>query len=441
MSESSHRMQEKNPAKARSRAHILVVDDEINNCNVIAAQLQHEGYEIETVRSGEDALSAIDRRLPDLIILDAMMPGISGFDVAEILKAETRTATIPIIMLTALGDADSRLAALSNGVEEFLTKPVAKAELVMRVRNLLKLKNYQNDLEHYSAVLEGRVAESTVQLESASVRLNEMESQLLQAEKMAAIGQLAAGVAHEINNPVGFVNANLGTLKVYLRDILRVLAAYEGQLSECSKNAEGATKLEQLRSELDLDYLRDDAPHLIDESLEGLSRVCKIVQDLKRFAHADTNPTWETASVHECLDSALNIANNEIKYRATVVREYGDLPTIECLPSQLGQVFLNLLVNAAQAIPESSHGQIKVSTGVVNEDIWIEIADNGGGIPAENLNRIFEPFFTTKPVGEGTGLGLSLSYGIIKAHNGSISVCSDVGKGTTFHIRLPIHHG
>ena len=354
MIDSSNLVPENDTMKARSRARILVVDDEANNCNVIAAQLRHEGYDIATVRSGEAALSTIDQELPDLIVLDAMMPGISGFDVAEILKAESRTANIPIIMLTALGDADSRLAALSNGVEEFLTKPVAKAELVMRVRNLLKLKHYQNALEHYSTVLESRVAKSNEQLESASHRLNEMESQLLQAEKMAAIGQLAAGVAHEINNPVGFVNANLGTLKIYLRDILKVLSAYENQLSECSKSPENSQKLEQLRSELDLDYLRDDAPHLIDESLEGLSRVCKIVQDLKRFAHADTNPSWETANLHECIDSALNIANNEIKYRATVVKEYGQLPNIECLPSQLGQVFLNLFVNAAQAISGST---------------------------------------------------------------------------------------
>lgn len=427
--------------KNSPRTVILVVDDEANNCNVISAQLQHEGYDIVTVLSGEAALSDIDQRLPDLIILDAMMPGISGFNVAEILKSEARTANIPIIMLTALGDPASRMAALANGVEEFLTKPVAKAELVMRVRNLLKLKNYQNSLERYRTVLEDQVAESNVQLESASQRLNEMESQLLQSEKMAAIGQLAAGVAHEINNPVGFVNANLGTLKVYLADILKVLSAYESRLEDCSENAEAKASLKQLQSNVDLDYLRDDAPLLIDESLEGLSRVCKIVQDLKRFAHADPNPEWESADLHECIDSALNIANNEIKYRATVVKHYGVLPIVECLPSQLGQVFLNLLVNAAQAMPKSLHGEITIRTGASANDVWVEIADNGSGIPPDNLNRIFEPFFTTKPVGEGTGLGLSLSYGIIKAHNGVISVCSEVGQGTTFHISLPVHHG
>lgn len=423
---------------AGDKAIILVVDDEAHNRNVIAAQLRHEGYEIVSVASGEDALSEIDHRLPDLVVLDVMMPGISGFDVAEILKAESRTANIPIIMLTALSDADSRMAALSNGVEEFLTKPVAKAELVMRVRNLLKLKRYQNALERYSALLESRVADSAGKLESASHRLSQMESQLLQSEKMSAIGLLAAGVAHEINNPIGFVNANLGTLRNYLEGLLSLLADYETLVEACGKDSPVMERLRQKRQAIDIDYVREDAPMLIEESLDGLSRVRRIVQDLKRFAHVDLNPTWEMADIHECIDSALNIANNEIKYRAAVRKSYGDLPQVECLPSQLGQVFLNLLVNAAQAIPDDVRGEIDIRTGVSGESVWIEIADNGRGISPEHQGRIFDPFFTTKPVGEGTGLGLSLSYGIVKTHNGMIAVCSEPGKGTIFHISLPL---
>jgi len=419
-------------------AVILVVDDEAHNRNVIAAQLRNEGYEIVSVSSGEEALNEIDHRLPDLVVLDVMMPGISGFDVAEILKAEARTANIPIIMLTALGDAESRLAALSNGVEEFLTKPVAKAELVMRVRNLLKLKRYQNALERYSTLLESRVADSAGKLESASSRLSQMESQLLQSEKMSAIGLLAAGVAHEINNPIGFVNANLGTLRSYFDGLLSLLSVYETLAAECDKDSPVLARLQQMRQAIDIDYVRQDGPMLIEESLDGLSRVRKIVQDLKRFAHVDLNPAWETADIHECIDSALNIANNEIKYRATVRKNYGNLPPVECLPSQLGQVFLNLLVNAAQAIPEGERGEIDIRTGVSGDSVWIEIVDNGRGISPEHQNRIFDPFFTTKPVGEGTGLGLSLSYGIVKTHNGMIAVCSEQGKGTIFHISLPI---
>ena len=414
-----------------AKATILVVDDEANNRNLLVAQLGGDDYELLTAASGEEALALIDSRLPDLVLLDVMMPGISGFDVAEILKSEGRTAHIPIIMLTALGDSDSRLTALSNGAEEFLTKPVARAELRVRIHNLLKLKKYQDRLVE-------QVVSSSSELEHAHRQVNALQDQLLQSEKLAAIGQLAAGVAHEINNPVGFVNANLGTLKGYVKDMLRMLHAYEAGGGEASRDPAVDARLRQLRSELELDYLCDDAPLLIDESLEGLSRVCRIVQDLKSFAHADAYPESILTDLHECLDSTLNIAINEIKYKAQVVKDYGAIPEIECVPSQLNQVFLNLLVNAAQAMPENAHGTITVRTRCDASAILIEIADTGSGIAPDVLPRIFDPFFTTKPVGKGTGLGLSLSYGIVQRHGGRIEVDSVLGQGTTFRVVLPI---
>ena len=414
-----------------SKATILVVDDEANNRNVMVAQLASEGSELVTSASGEEALELIDRRLPDLILLDVMMPGISGFDVAEILKSEERTAGVPIIMLTALGDSDSRLTALTNGAEEFLTKPVARAELLARIHNLLKLKKHQDRLAD-------EVANRTSELENANQQVTELRDQLLHSEKLAAIGQLAAGVAHEINNPVGFVNANLGALKGYVKDLLRMLRAYEAACGGATLDSAVDAKLQQLRHDLELDYLRDDAPVLIDESLEGLSRVCRIVQDLKCFAHADANEAPMLADLHECLDSALNIATNEIKYKAVVVKDYAVLPEVECVPSQLNQVFLNLLVNAAQAMPESGRGTITVRTRREGATVAVEISDTGCGIAPQVLSRIFDPFFTTKPVGMGTGLGLSLSYGIVQRHGGRIEVNSIVGKGTTFRVVLPI---
>ena len=425
-------------------ATLLVVDDEANNRNVIVAQLKNEGYAIITAGSGEEALELIDQQLPDLILLDVMMPGISGFDVAEILKGEERTANIPIIMITALSDSKSRLAGLTNGVEEFLTKPVARAELVMRIRNLLRLKEYQDELSSYSNSLEERVAESTLELENANLQLSGTQTQLLQAEKLAALGQLAAGVAHEINNPVGYVNSNLGTLKGYLKDMLDILQAYERINRQQPPDPAELIALNQLKDKLELDYICEDAPQLIDESLEGLLRVRTIVQDLKSFAHIDGQPEWKLADLHECLDSTLNIANNEIKYKAKIVKEYGVIPEIECLGSQLNQVFLNLLVNAAHAIPDSTPGTITVRTACTDDEVSVEISDTGCGIPAANLLRIFDPFFTTKPIGQGTGLGLSLSYGIVQRHGGRIEVRSevreDVGRGTTFRVVLPIHH-
>jgi len=273
-----------------------------------------------------------------------------------------------------------------------------------------------------------RIAE----LKGMNQKLEEAQNQLLQSEKMASIGQLAAGVAHEINNPIGYVYSNLGALEKYLKDMFSVVAAYE-QL----ENDPGAlASVRQLKQQVDLDFLKEDVSALMHESREGITRVKKIVQDLKDFSHVDATDEWTLADLHAGLDSTLNIVANEVKYKAEVTKDYGNIPEVECLPSQINQVFMNLLVNAAHAIEE--RGTIAIRTGTHDSEVWVEIADNGKGIPAENLKRIFDPFFTTKPVGKGTGLGLSLSYSIVQKHGGKIEVASEVGKGTTFSLRLPV---
>ncbi|MCE9662697.1 histidine kinase [Halomonas sp. M5N1S17] len=263
-------------------------------------------------------------------------------------------------------------------------------------------------------------------------KLEEAHNQLLQSEKLASIGQLAAGIAHEINNPIGFVNSNLNTLRQYIDDLLRLIDAYE--TLEPTLTDEVAGQLAALKTELDLDYLREDVGSLLAESIDGTARVRRIVQDLRDFSRTGATD-WQFADLHQGLESTLNVAANEIKYKATVVREYGQLPAVECVPAQLNQVFLNLLVNAAQAIQE--RGTITVRTGCEDDQVWLAFVDDGRGIPAELQSRIFDPFFTTKPVGEGTGLGLSLSYGIVQKHGGRIEVDSRPGAGTTFTIRLP----
>jgi signal transduction histidine kinase len=255
--------------------------------------------------------------------------------------------------------------------------------------------------------------------------LREAQNQLLQSEKMASIGQLAAGVAHEINNPIGFVNSNLGTLGNYVQDLLHLAEA--GAASPAGK---------ALAETIDLDFLRSDIPALLNESKDGLNRVRKIVQDLKDFSRVG-EVHWQLADIHQGLDSTLNIVANEIKYKCTVSKEYGKLPPIFCLPSQLNQVFMNLLVNAAQAI--ETRGEIIIRTELAGNDaVRIKISDTGRGIAPEHLNRLFDPFFTTKPVGKGTGLGLSLAWSIIARHHGQIEVTSTVGQGSTFTITLPI---
>ena len=267
-------------------------------------------------------------------------------------------------------------------------------------------------------------------------KLEEAHNQLLQSEKMASIGQLAAGVAHEINNPIGYVNSNLGTLGTYVEQMLSVLNAYEQAEATCDQAAR--VRARALKEEVDLDFIKEDILSLLKESGEGIRRVKQIVQDLKDFSHVD-EVEWQMADLHHGLDSTLNVVNNEIKYKADVVREYGDIPRVECLASQLNQVFMNMLVNAAHAMNDGTRGLITVRTGVVGDEVWVEFADNGKGIPPENMTRIFDPFFTTKPVGKGTGLGLSLSYGIIEKHQGRIEVMSEVGKGSAFRVWLPVN--
>ena len=266
-------------------------------------------------------------------------------------------------------------------------------------------------------------------------KLDEAQSQLLQSEKMASIGQLAAGVAHEINNPIGYISANVGTLESYLKNFFQILDAYEEAESLTIPPGKECVKARALKEELDYAYLKADVGSLIHETHDGLARVRKIVQDLKDFSHVDESE-WQWADLHRGLDSTLNIVNNEIKYKAEVIKEYGELPQVECLPSQLNQVFMNLLVNAAHAIDK--RGTITLRSGRAGDEVWLEIADTGCGIAPENMKRIFDPFFTTKPVGKGTGLGLSLSYGIVQRHHGRIEVTSEQGKGTTFRIVLPV---
>ena len=264
-----------------------------------------------------------------------------------------------------------------------------------------------------------------LELASKVHELEETQSQLLQSEKMAAIGQLAAGVAHEINNPIGFVNSNLGSLKNYTGQLIDLLErSRKGEASEADFVA------------ADFDYLKRDIDDLLHESRDGLERVKKIVANLKDFSHVDQSE-WQEADLNAGIESTLNVVWNELKYKAEVVREFGDLPRIPCVAAQINQVVMNLLVNAAHAI--DGRGTITVRTGHDTREAWIEIADTGRGIPANVMQRIFEPFYTTKPVGKGTGLGLSLSYDIVKKHGGRIEVSSQIGIGTTFRVTLPLH--
>ncbi|MBU0767812.1 MAG: hypothetical protein KJ687_01785 [Proteobacteria bacterium] len=290
--------------------------------------------------------------------------------------------------------------------------------------------------------LEESLVEKTNRLETAYKDLKETQAIIIQQEKMASIGQLAAGIAHEINNPMGYVNSNLVSLSDYIKDLFTLLTAYRNLLPvlkdtlvETGPVADHMQRIRHLESEIDVDFVFQDTPSLIKESREGAERIKKIVQDLKDFAHPG-NRELRYADINKNLDSTLNIVWNELKYKAKVEKHFGILPEVQCYPQELNQVFMNLLVNAAQAIQRE--GNIIISTCVDKGHVGVRISDTGIGIPEENLSRIFDPFFTTKEVGKGTGLGLNVAYNIIKKHKGTIGVESTIGKGTTVIVRIPI---
>lgn len=275
------------------------------------------------------------------------------------------------------------------------------------------------------------------ELQALNTKLSEVKEHLIQSEKLASIGQLAAGIAHEINNPIGYIFSNFGTLENYQTQLFEMLNAYE-QAEKALQATPAGQGLKAKREAVELEFLKEDIPVLMRESKEGIVRVRKIVQDLKDFSHVDTNPDWQFASLNQGIDSTLNVIHNEIKYKADLVKDYADLPEVQCMPSQINQVVMNLVVNAAHAMgPE--RGKITVRTGHSGDQVWLEVSDTGSGIAPDVLPRIFDPFFTTKPVGKGTGLGLSLSYGIIQKHHGKIEVETTLGQGSTFKVTLPLN--
>lgn len=412
-------------------SNIVIVDDLPNNLRVLSEILQSGGYTVRPALNGEIALKSIRFKLPDLILLDICMPDMDGYEVCRQLKSDPMTREIPVIFISALNDIEDKLAAFNAGGADYICKPFQMEEVLARVdthtalfKSRLALKAREESLQH-----------SLHDLEAAHLRLKEMSNQLLQSEKLASIGLLAAGVAHEINNPICFISSNLNILKSYVDSLLRLIDEYA--LLEANAPADMLERIDETKREIDLLFLRQDVMELIGESIDGSGRVRKIVQDLRDFSHPGDSE-WQQVNLNTVLDSALNLAWNEIKHKAEVIKDYDDVPMVECLYLQINQALLNLLVNAAQAIGEK--GQITLRTRRQNEWVTISVIDNGHGIPPGNIEKIFDPFFTTKPVGKGTGLGLSASYGIITKHGGRIVADSAEGKGAAFTVWLPIKH-
>ena len=453
--------------------HLLVVDDDpriVHLCGKYTEEallLASPGASagLHLFSSGEEAIDAaraIAMRGEGIAcaLVDFLLGGgIDGIDVTQ--RLWEMDPDVHCTLMTGAGDLAEaeilpRIPPSHLDQWDFLAKPFTRLEVVQRVR-----RSFGTWLAHRSAERHGaendrlvaRLARSkdtlqrmvsartralsdrnteleqkTGELEKALRDLEMAHSMLLQQEKMASIGVLAAGVAHELNNPIGFVHSNIGTLGRYCEKLVRILAAYERRLPDDAE-------LESLRRDQKIAFLLDDLPALIRESLEGTERVRKIVADLKVFSHP-TEKQMVHADLNECLKSTLNIVHNELKYKARVITDFGSVPEVRCRPGEINQVFMNLLVNACHAIERQ--GEIRVSTRTEEGAVVVSIADTGCGIPEEIRGRIFDPFFTTKPVGKGTGLGLTLSYDIVRKHGGTLTFESEVGKGTTFRIRLPV---
>ena len=306
------------------------------------------------------------------------------------------------------------------------------AQLSLALDNMrIRLKESYDDITHQNRLLDQRVAERTKELSETNIKLIETHSQLLQSEKMAAIGQLSAGIAHEINNPISFVSSNISILSEWCQTLTQVIEEYDNQII---KNAQELLPFNTIKVDKDFDYIKEELPLLLKETQGGLNRVTTIVADLKNFAHSD-DMVWQDTDLCAGLNSTLNIVRNEVKYKADITLSENNTPMVECLPAQINQVFMNIIVNAAQSI--DGKGKININLTTIDQWVCISICDTGKGIPEKDLSRIMEPFYTTKPIGLGTGLGLSISYGIIKTHHGRIDIESKEGEGSTFKIWLP----
>lgn len=404
---------------------ILIVDDEAP-VRQMFAEFLCDNYECTTAASADEALAILAITPYALVISDMMMPGRNGVELLrEITSRYPETA---VIMVSGVDRPQRVRDALRVGAFDYLIKPCELDVLTLSVEHALERRSLQRTARIYKTHLENQ----NIELASRKAELERLQAQLVHTEKMASLGQLAAGIAHELNNPAGFICGNMDLLRDYLSALERLLHAYDKVLLP----ADAARAVDALKTEINYQKLVGDLNSIVSDCREGAGRICDVVKNLRLFSRLD-EAEIKKIDIHGGIDSTIRLLSRYFSAgRLQVHRDYGDLPLISCYAGQLNQVWMNLLVNAAQAV--SDQGEIRISTKLDGSWIVIAISDTGSGIPEDKLPRIFDPFFTTKAVGEGTGLGLSISYGIIERHGGSISVQSEVGAGTTFTIRIPL---
>lgn len=415
-----------NEATAQRADRILIVDDEEAIRGVFASALS-EQYECATAANAHEALCLLAEQEFALVISDVQMPGLSGVELLR--KIISDFPDVAVIMVSGIARPQRVIDMLRIGAFDYLLKPCDIDVLQVTVERALERCTLLRNGKRYKKDLERRNHE----LASQKAELERLQAQLLQSKKMASIGQLAGGVAHELNNPAGFIYSNMESLGRYTSDLNRLLGAYDRIPLSADANSEVMT----IKREIAYDNLLPELSSIVADCQEGARRIRDIVLNLRTFSRLD-EAKLKAVDLHVGIDATIRLLSEYFNSsHITLKRHYGELPPVECSGGQLNQVWMNLLTNAAQAIGAEA-GEVKIETSLRDEMVIVRISDTGPGIPPEHLEKIFDPFFTTKSIGEGTGLGLSISYGIIANHGGSITVESLPGKGTSFTTLIPL---
>jgi two-component system, NtrC family, sensor kinase len=407
------------------RPRVLIVDDEEMVTGMFADFLA-DRYWCSTASNAEMALAWLEKEEFALVILDVIMPGLSGVELLQ--KITERFPDTAVIIVSGVDRPQRILYTMRLGASDYLTKPCELDKLSFSIERALERRALKLDARLYKQTLERRNSE----LASRQAELERLQAQIVHSEKMASLGQLAAGVAHELNNPAGFIHGNMEFLEERIDGLERLFSVYRS----LSLPPEVENTIAELEKVIGCEDAFDDLRSMIEDCRIGAERIRDVVQNLRLFSRLD-EAEFKNVNIHEGIESTLRLLSRYYSSgKITLRKEYGEVPLVNCYAGQLNQAWMNILVNAAQAM--DAEGEVLIRTGSVGGQAWVSISDDGMGIPPESISKIFDPFFTTKPIGQGTGLGLSITYGIIERHGGSIEVQSRPGVGTTFRVMIPI---